>query len=185
MSLSVRAFFISGDFEAMGHQKGLAMTTFTDRKSLNRFDCWATRVSELMTRDPLSIRADATIREAIAILATKDITAAPVINEAGRPVGVFSLTDFLLSGVHDYTLDRGAFLKAQVSDLMTPFILSVDPDTRIYDVVRELLNHNVHQMYVAETDGTLIGVVSAAKLLEEIRRRADEQSVSNDCATAA
>ena len=54
--------------------------------------------SEIMRPNPISIRDDATIQEAIALLSDKGFSAAPVINAAGHPVGVVSRSDIL---VHD------------------------------------------------------------------------------------
>jgi CBS-domain-containing membrane protein len=159
------------------------MMTFTDRKALNRFDRWAISVADLMRRDPLSLRADATIREAVSLLTRKGFTAAPVINEAGRPIGVLSLTD-LVGGIRDRTIGDGAFLNMQVYEFMTPLVLFVDQDTPVYAVVAELLDCKVHQMYVSDDDGTLIGVLSAAELLEDLRRQTDEQRCG-ECTTAA
>src|SRR5262245_16560746 len=53
---------------------------------------------DLMTANPLSLREDATLTEAIAFLFDRNISGAPVIDEAGRPVGVLSQTDVL---IHD------------------------------------------------------------------------------------
>src|SRR5262249_28883167 len=58
----------------------------------------AETAADLMTPDPVSIRADATLREALALLIDRGFSAAPVIDAAGRPVGVLSRTDLL---VHD------------------------------------------------------------------------------------
>src|SRR5690242_1167283 len=48
---------------------------------------------EVMTRNPLSINETATIRDIAAFLFAKRMSAAPVINEAGRAVGVVSHSD--------------------------------------------------------------------------------------------
>src|SRR5436305_15239213 len=56
------------------------------------------KAAELMTVNPVSIREDATLREATALLIDKGFSAAPVIDEAGRPVGVLSRSDLL---IHD------------------------------------------------------------------------------------
>src|SRR5262245_12957539 len=56
----------------------------------------AETAAALMTPDPLSIRADATVREAVAFLTDKGFSAAPVIDKAGRPVGVLSRADILV-----------------------------------------------------------------------------------------
>jgi CBS domain-containing protein len=54
------------------------------------------QVKELMSPNPVSIRRDASIREALELLTDYGFGAAPVIDEAGRPVGVVSRTDVLI-----------------------------------------------------------------------------------------
>jgi CBS domain-containing protein len=54
------------------------------------------RARDLMSPNPVSLRRDATIQEAIALLSDHGFGAAPVIDEAGRPVGVVSRTDLLI-----------------------------------------------------------------------------------------
>src|SRR5258708_8722018 len=51
---------------------------------------------ELMTPNPLSLRDTTPIQDAVAFLIDKGISGAPVIDEAGRPVGVLSQTDILI-----------------------------------------------------------------------------------------
>ena len=159
------------------------MTNFVDRKTFNRFDRWAMRVADLMTRSPQSIRADATIRESINFLAEKDVTAAPVINEAGRPIGVLSLSD-LVTAASDHGIEDETFFNTQASKLMTPFVFFVNADTPVHNVVGELLDCQVRQMYVADHDGVLVGVLNTADLLQDILRHIEEQC-ADGCATAA
>jgi hypothetical protein len=56
----------------------------------------ARRAADLMTPNPMSIRQSVTVSEAATFLAGRGISAAPVIDEAGRPVGVVSSTDILI-----------------------------------------------------------------------------------------
>src|SRR5262249_60154011 len=56
------------------------------------------KAADLMTPSPVSIREGATVREAIELLTRRAISGAPVIDDAGRPVGVVSRADIL---VHD------------------------------------------------------------------------------------
>src|SRR5260370_36383798 len=67
----------------------------------------AETAADLMSMNPISVRRDAGVREAIALLTDRDITAAPVIDDNGRPVGVISITDIL---IHDR--EYVAFLKS-------------------------------------------------------------------------
>jgi len=63
-----------------------------------RLQLQADTAAELMTENPISVSETASLREAMAMLMDKGYSAAPVIDEAGRPVGVLSCSDLL---VHD------------------------------------------------------------------------------------
>ena len=58
----------------------------------------AETAADLMTPNPVSIRDKATVSEAVACLTDKGISAAPVIDKAGRAIGVVSKSDLL---IHD------------------------------------------------------------------------------------
>jgi CBS domain-containing protein len=58
----------------------------------------AQTAADLMTPNPVSLCEKATIREAATFLTERGISAAPVINEAGAPIGVLSQTDLV---IHD------------------------------------------------------------------------------------
>ena len=56
----------------------------------------AATAAELMTPNPVSLRAQATVLEARELFIARAIAAAPVIDAAGRPVGVLSQSDILV-----------------------------------------------------------------------------------------
>mgnify|MGYP000863918107 CR=1 FL=1 len=51
--------------------------------------------ADLMTRNVVSIAENASLHEAVALMADRGYSGAPVINEAGRPVGVLTQSDVL------------------------------------------------------------------------------------------
>jgi CBS domain-containing protein len=53
-----------------------------------------TKVSEIMTRDPVTVDVDATLRQAVEALQSAGVSGAPVLSR-GRLVGVISATDIL------------------------------------------------------------------------------------------
>src|SRR5947209_4400841 len=63
-----------------------------------RLTLQADTAADPMSENPVSLREDASVQEAIALMTDRGFTAAPVIDEGGRPVGVISVTDIL---VHD------------------------------------------------------------------------------------
>ena len=56
----------------------------------------ARTAADLMTPNPVSLREEVTAREAARFLTDRGFGAAPVINEAGEPVGVLSQTDIVV-----------------------------------------------------------------------------------------
>jgi CBS domain-containing protein len=153
----------------------------------------AGKAADLMTPNPVSIRDTATVHEAVALLTDKGISAAPVIDDAGRPVGVLSRADILvhdrekaeyLVPVSEYylqedlttgsgeSLPEGFLVEkvddARVADLMTPVVFSVLPEAPPCRVVQDMLALKVHRLFVVGRDGVLIGVISALDVLRHL-----------------
>jgi CBS domain-containing protein len=147
----------------------------------------AATAAELMATNPVSLRADATVPEALLLLTNKGITAAPVIDEAGHPIGVLSRSDLLVHqreatahapSAAPYFQDASLEASARrvdperhavtVAELMTPAVFSVAPDTPMRRVVEEMLALHVHRMFVVDEDGFLVGVISAMDILRNL-----------------
>ena len=137
--------------------------------------------SELMSPNPISINADAPIDEATALLTDRGFGAAPVIDEAGRPVGVISRADILIHererlhrlrpstdirGAHGYAVEE--IDPTRVLDVMTPAVFSVSPETSVDKIVEQMRELRVHQLYVVDPDGSLIGVISALDVVRHM-----------------
>jgi CBS domain-containing protein len=134
---------------------------------------WARTAAEIMAPNPLSIGADATVADAIAFLALNDFTAAPVIDQAGRPVGVLSQSDILIhqrEGEATPVKPGQAAHPAQVCDLMTPAVFSVAPETSVMRAVEQMVSLKVHRLFVVDQAGILVGVVSALDVLRGLVR---------------
>ena len=151
--------------------------------------CRAETAADLMTPNPVSIRQSATVAEAVALLTRKGISAVPVIDEAGRPVGVLSQYDIL---VHDRykseacarpmeyfqaadlarpnaraAADIGA--ETRVRDIMTPAVFSVELDSPVRRVIEDLLALHVHRVFVVDASRALVGVISALDVLRKLQ----------------
>jgi CBS domain-containing protein len=143
-------------------------------KPATRLLLHAETAAELMTPNPVSVRDTATVAEAIALLTSKGISAALVIDEAGRPVGVLSRSDILIHDRNEAE-QRSAPITAtknarmQVRDLMTPVVFSVTPDTSVQRVVEDMVALNVHRLFVVDASRILVGVISAVDVLRLLR----------------
>jgi len=154
----------------------------------------ANTAEDLMTANPISIREDANIREALLLFTEKGFSAAPVIDDAGRPVGVLSQSDIVIhdrekvdcvSPIPDYfnrsnlrTHDGEKLSGFQVEqvdtttvgEMMTPAVFSVSANTPSYQVIEQMLALNVHRLFVVDVNQTLIGVISALDILRRLGR---------------
>lgn len=145
------------------------MTSTLTVSRVSRMVLDATRAADLMTSNPMSLRAEATVPEAIAWLTEKGFSAAPVIDPSGRPVGVVSRADIL---VHERERRHSAVASVDdsstVADIMTPAVFSVTPQMPVELVIKQLLTLNVHQLYVVDEHHALIGVISAHDVLRHL-----------------
>jgi CBS domain-containing protein len=150
----------------------------------------AATAADLMTPNPVSIAADATASEAAAFLAAKGYSAVPVIDAAGRPVGVLSQSDLVehdrennpCVDVHPEYYARDDLSRARiihtnvvdgdptrVRDLMTPVVFSVAPETPALQVIKDMLAHKVHHLFVVGAGGVLLGIISTVDVLRRLR----------------
>lgn len=149
----------------------------------------ARTAEELMTPNPVSLREDAAIPEAVTLMANRGFGAAPVIDEAGHPVGVLSHSDIL---VHNHEKVRHAQpapeLKEEahprqsrleglsieiadstrVRDLMTPAVFTISMTTSSADVVKRMCELKVHQLLVVDADNVLVGVITALDIVRQL-----------------
>ena len=138
--------------------------------------------ADVMTRNPKSIRQSASVRDTAGFLTSNGIHTAPVIDEAGRPVGVISRTDLL--DYWDRRRDRLAAIAAgeltlhsagtapdeqlfdlKVMDIMTPVVFSVSMDTPIGKVIHKIAALEVRCLFVTDEHGVLVGVINVFDLL--------------------
>lgn len=166
-----------------------SITTGTPNQLVLRADTAA----DLMTKNPISISRNATVPDAASFLVDWEISAAPVIDDAGRPVGVLSQTDIVRYEREsdpskppnpDFYHVADLFWppairklmhvkKAEhtlVSDIMTPTILKVSPGDAAITVVAELLALKVHRLFVVDAAGVLVGVISTFDVLRKLHK---------------
>jgi CBS domain-containing protein len=147
------------------------------------------QAKDLMSINPVSIPREATLREALALMTDRGFGAAPVIDEAGRPVGVVSRTDILIHEreyVHhsgaaemaDWELSAEPYTRegfsvevtdpTTVAEIMTPAVFTVPLATPVREVVKRMLELKVHHLFVVDSDLALVGVISPLDVLRHL-----------------
>src|SRR5579883_2099296 len=94
-----------------------------------------------MSAGPVSIADTDTVPEAVEFLTKRGFGAAVVIDAAGHPIGVVTKTDVLM-----HTRRRKPGLEPDdtlVTEVMTPAVFSVRPETSARSVIEQLLKTDV------------------------------------------
>jgi CBS-domain-containing membrane protein len=91
--------------------------------------------------------------------------AAPVINEAGRAVGVVSLSDI----VRHSAVDESPPMDVPVRAIMNDEVFFVRPQTAIESVIDDLLHCKIKRLFVADENDVLVGVISGADALRYLK----------------
>lgn len=127
------------------------------------------RVAELMETDLRTVRAEQTVTDAIGILADSHVSALPVLDGAGRFVGVLSTTDVLQAEAEcGGSAERDElFENTMVREIMTTQPKTVDPDDDLKAVAQQMLYLGVHRLFVA-FDDRLVGVISQSDIVRAV-----------------
>ena len=112
------------------------------------------------SRDLISVTADQSVRDAVALLAHKRIGAVPVM-DGGQVVGVFSERDV----IHALEAHGAAALDNTVGDEMTAPAITVTPDEAALGALSLMTRRRIRHLPVLE-DGQVIGIVSIGDLVK-------------------
>jgi CBS domain-containing protein len=140
-------------------------------------------VKDVMTTEVVAVRSETTFKEMAAALRRYRVSALPVVDDAGRMLGVVSEADLLAKEaladpgpvaelVHRKDLRKAEGLTAD--DLMTREAVTASPDDPIEQAARMMHFMRVKRLPVVDCGGQLVGFVSRADVLA-VFDRADEE----------
>jgi len=120
--------------------------------------------SDLMRRDPVTLPADRSVREALALMREKNADCLLALN-ADKPAGILSERD-VLSRIMGFP-ER---LTAPVSRHMTAPVISVPTTAVVYKVILFMRQKGVRRVAVIHENGSLAGMLSQRDILVYARR---------------
>jgi CBS domain-containing protein len=129
-------------------------------------------VREIMTKGPLTVYFDSTVRKAIAVMAENNIGSVVVVDNSG-PLGIFTERD-LLSKV----LASEKPLEYQmIEEVMSRSLVEIQPDQTFEPAVK-MMNAKKDRL-VAFEDEELIGIVTATDLVRAMYKLSKNFDISN------
>lgn len=138
-------------------------------------------VGDLMSRDPISIPADAPLAGAEKILRQHGVSGLPVVDGSGALVGVLSRTDLLAARWNEgLALDWPGL---RVRYLMTAPGITARPEMSLRDAAELMERHRIHRLIIVDdVDNAPVGVFSTSDLVRAVTQMS---SVSLQAAPAA
>ncbi|GGI94502.1 CBS domain-containing protein [Streptomyces brasiliensis] len=138
-------------------------------------------VNDVMTRTVVALHTGAAFKDIVRTMRKWHVSALPVLDEAGRVVGVVSEADLLhKEEVHDGAPDRATPRRgstdvakaaaATAGDLMTAPPVTVHAGTPLARAARAMARARVKRLPVVGRDGALVGIVSRSDLLKVFLR---------------
>ncbi|MEU3772462.1 CBS domain-containing protein [Streptomyces sp. NPDC032472] len=134
-------------------------------------------VADLMTPTAVTVQRGTSFKEIARLLKEFDITAVPVVDDTGRPVGVVSEADLLHR--------RSADGVATAGQLMTSPAVTARPEWSVVRAARIMKRHQVKRLPVIDAGGRVIGVLSRSDLIQLFLRsdRAIQEEILEDVLT--
>jgi len=131
-------------------------------------------VRDWMSRRVVSIRPDARLSEAAALMRARKIRHLPVVERGGRPVGIVTARDLrqalFAPAVQDGLQNlRGVLDTLVVRDVMTRGVVSVRAATSIREAARLMHERRVGALPVVERD-RLVGMLTESDVLDGFQR---------------
>jgi CBS domain-containing protein len=142
------------------------------------------RAHQIMTRPVYSVLPEATIAEAANIMLQRHISGLPVVDAAGKLVGIVSEGDFIRRSEIGTQRKRSRWLKfllgageaatdfvhehgRKISEVMTRDPLTITEDTTLEEIATSMETNGVKRLPVMR-ESKLVGIVSRANLLQAV-----------------
>ena len=150
--------------------------------------------ADVMTGELLSVRPDSSVFEAIRVMLDHRISGLPVIDDAGRLIGILTEGDLLRRSETGTERHRPRWLEIlmgpgrmageyvrthgrKVGEIMTREVVSVTPESGLNEIVELMERRRIKRVPVLDGD-KLVGIVTRADLLRALARTREEQPAS-------
>jgi acetoin utilization protein AcuB len=121
-------------------------------------------VRDKMTANPVTIKADASVPEALSLMRDKKVRRLPVLDARGKLVGIVSEKDLLYASPSPSTTLSSweipsILAKLKVDKIMSKKVLTVPEDTPLEEAARVMADRKIGGLPVLR-DGALVGIIT-------------------------
>lgn len=125
------------------------------------------RVRDFYSTRLVTVRRDTPIMRAVQVMLEHDISGMPVVDEAGRLVGILTERDCIRKAVEAGYLDEPG---GTVAEYMSEDVQTVSPDDALLDVAARFVDSPFRRFPVVE-HGRLLGIIGRRDFLRAMQPR--------------
>ena len=136
-------------------------------------------VKDFMSRRLITATPDTTIGRAIALMRENGISKLPIL-DGGRLVGVLTIHDIIVKVIQpkeratrgEYVGEKLKTLSHQVSEIMTPTVITIRPDEALSRAISLMLEYDISCLVVVH-DSKPVGILTRSDILEPLAALAE------------
>ena len=136
------------------------------------------KVRDIMTTDPVRVTGDTRLKEAARLMVQHRVSGLPVVDEAGKLIGIVSEGDFIRREAgrdrpHGVSLLDAVFGEGElrpvgaetVAEVMTRGVVTITPEATVGEAARVMGRRSVKRLPVVDLEGDLVGIVSRSDIV--------------------
>jgi CBS domain-containing protein len=126
-----------------------------------------------MSRDPVTVTADTSLRRATELMQSKGVHHLPVVDPNGRLVGILTDRDvkhavFLPALAEHLGWDQRRYKALRVREVMTWSVVTTTPDTSLAQAAAIMFQRRIGSLPVLQ-DGRVVGILTETDVLSGLR----------------
>ena len=122
------------------------------------------RVIDYIRRPPVTVKPQVPVRDAVKLMFENSIGSIVVVDESGRPIGIFTERDLLR------IVAQGRSLDEPIGDVMTRDPITIKGDEDIVKAALIMSERRIRHLPVVDENGVLLGVISIRDVVEAFRK---------------
>ncbi len=150
-------------------------------------------VADVMSRNPIVVRTETPLNEAIKILAERHFSGLPVVDDSGQLVGIISETDLMwqetgvtppayimfldsviyLQNPATFERDLHKALGQTVGEVMSKNPVTISLDNTVKEAAKLMHDRKIHRLPVVDSEGQVIGILTRGDIIRAMAASQD------------